>query len=199
VEVAMLNRLRFGVVISALILAGCSKHEMPPGTGGNGTGDAGGGGGGGGAPAISSDMAVAEPDDMARPQGSDLALADLSGPSVDLAMPTKSTSFQNDVLPILKSRGCFSHHMTAAWDGVEGLSANSAIISYLTSTASSQCGADKLVQPNDPMHSYVYQKVSGQFFSPCATSDPMPLGSGPLPTAESDTIKSWISAGAPNN
>jgi hypothetical protein len=89
--------------------------------------------------------------------------------------------------------------MTAAWNGVEGLSASSAIISYLTSTASSQCGADKFVQPNDAMHSYVYQKVSGQFFSPCATSDPMPLGSGPLPTAESDTIKSWLSAGAPNN
>jgi len=42
-------------------------------------------------------MAVAEPGDMALPQASDLALADLSGPSVDLAMPTTSTSFQNDV------------------------------------------------------------------------------------------------------
>jgi hypothetical protein len=140
--------------------------------------------------AAGSDLASPTGSDLAAPSGSDLATA------ADLA---HQPSFQNDVFPILTNSGCLSHHMTTAWNGVEGVSGGAAIIAYLTSTASSQCASDKFVAAGDATNSYLYQKVSGNFASPCATSDTMPFGAGPLPVAQSDTIKAWINAGAHNN
>jgi hypothetical protein len=142
-------------------------------------------------PNVPADMAMASKPDLAQP----------IAPPPDLATgtPPAPPTFAADVLPILQNNGCLSHHMTGAWDGVESASGNAAIISYLTTTASSQCGADKLVSGGDAADSYLYQKVSGTFKTPCKQSDPMPEGSGPLPTSQSDVIKQWINAGANND
>jgi len=161
-----------------------------------------GGCGGGGVPVTverdlsTGDMATTTPlHDMASPPTTD-DMATMAG--ADLSVPVSSPSFEKDVRPILTNHGCFSHHMTNTWDPVEKVSSSSDIVHFLSTTQSSECSAAPYVKPGDATNSYLYQKVTGAFQAPCAPSTAMPPGGGPLPVAETNIIKAWISAGAAN-
>jgi hypothetical protein len=144
------------------------------GGGGNGN-DAGTGGGGG--PARSTDMA-------------------LHGPG-------GTASFALDVKPILQFRGCFSHHMTTAWNPVEAVTANADVIKFLTSNKSEECkaGALSYIKAGDSANSFLYQKITGSFAGSCGsdTGVQMPFGGPYLFDYEIATVKLWIDQGASNN
>jgi hypothetical protein len=124
-----------------------------------------------------------------------------ASPDMTVVPPPATPTFAADVLPILKNNGCFgSCHMGSVWNGAIADAGNaSALVTYLTTTHSSQCTTMDLVTTNDATNSYLYEKISGTFPNAKCQSDPMPQGSGPLPTAQSDIVKAWINAGALNN
>jgi hypothetical protein len=107
-------------------------------------------------------------------------------------------SFAADVKPILTKSGCLGHHMTSAWDGVNGFTANADIINYLTTNKAEECGgAPLLIKPGDSAGSYLYQKVAGTFDSSCTEHGArMPFGASPLPASAIATLKTWIDQGA---
>ncbi|HEX4456724.1 MAG TPA: hypothetical protein VIA18_02070 [Polyangia bacterium] len=122
-------------------------------------------------------------------------------PDMSTSAPPKTPTFAADVLPILENNGCFgSCHMSSVWNGVVADANNaSALVTYLTTTKSSQCSTLDLVTTNDAANSYLYEKISGTFPNAKCQSDPMPEGNGPLPTSQSDIVKAWINAGALDN
>jgi len=66
----------------------------------------------------------------------------------------------------------------------------------LVGVASAQCASLKRVEPGKPAQSYLMQKLEGA--GSCFTQQKMPVG-GSLGAAELDTVRTWITAGAPNN
>ncbi len=136
------------------------------------------------------------PADMTGPTQPPPAAPDMTAPA-----PPQTPTFSADVLPILKNNGCFgSCHMGNVWNGAVADANNAAaLVTYLTTTHSSQCTTMDLVTTNDAANSYLYEKISGTFPNAKCQSDPMPQGSGPLPAAQSDIVKAWINAGALNN
>ena len=66
----------------------------------------------------------------------------------------------------------------------------------LVNVASTEVSTLLKVKPNDPTNSYLIQKLEG---TPGIVGSQMPKGGPPLSQATIDQIKSWISAGAPNN
>jgi hypothetical protein len=65
----------------------------------------------------------------------------------------------------------------------------------LRGSGPSETAAMPYVTPNDPAHSYLYLKVSGD---PSIAGSPMPLG-GALDAAQLDAIRTWIAQGANDN
>ena len=138
--------------------------------------------------------------------GSDMASSmsgahDLSNGASDMASSTGGTpSFATDVKPILTGGGCLGHHMTAAWDGVNSLTANGEIIAYLTSHDAQECGgAPSFIKAGDAAHSFVYEKISGNVDPGCGAGiTRMPLG-GALSAGQIATVKAWIDNGAKDN
>jgi hypothetical protein len=198
---------RWGFVGFAVCAAGCGGNQKgnPPASGADLA-----------VSATPADLAVTTANDLAvtAPTPGDLAVSpptsqpDLATPPADMTStgtppppdmtvgkPSGPPTFSADVLPILQNNGCLSHHMTGAWNPTETQANSAAIVAYLTATASSECGTNKFVIASDATNSYMYQKLSGNFSSPCS-SDPMPPGSGPIPTSQSDVVKAWINAGA---
>ena len=51
------------------------------------------------------------------------------------------------------------------------------------------------VQPNDPVNSYLYRKITGA----AITGDRMPQGGPPLSEAQIALVRNWIRRGAPND
>ncbi|MBI4529901.1 MAG: hypothetical protein HY709_00110 [Candidatus Latescibacteria bacterium] len=54
------------------------------------------------------------------------------------------------------------------------------------------------VKPSDPDNSYLYRKIRGEQRSVGGSGERMPLG-GSLSSSQIETIKNWITQGAPNN
>jgi hypothetical protein len=140
--------------------------------------------------------------------GSDMASSttgggahDMSTGGSDMASSTGGApSFATDVKPILTGGGCLGHHMTAAWDGVNSLTANGDIIAYFTSHDPQECGgAPSFIKAGDAAHSFVYEKISGNVDPGCGSGiTRMPLG-GALSAAQIATVKAWIDNGAKDN
>ncbi|HWE30785.1 MAG TPA: hypothetical protein VHB97_22410 [Polyangia bacterium] len=110
-----------------------------------------------------------------------------------------ATSFNTDVKPILTNGGCLGHHMTPAWDGVNALASNAAIVNYLTTTKVGECnGGPSFVAPGNSAASYIVQKLSATFDASCGThtGSQMPLGGAPLAASEIATVRAWIDEGA---
>lgn len=216
-----LNSLSSYAFVGLTILAGCggsTGHHEPPGAGADMTTTS-------TTPSpdlappstpIAHDLSVSDPGDLAtttppadmtKPAApADLAIGTTQPPppaSPDMAAPPppKTPTFSGDVLPILKNNGCFGAcHMGNVWNGALADAGNaSALVTYFTTTKSSQCSTMDLVTTNDAANSYLYEKISGTFPNAKCQSDPMPQGSGPLPTSQSDIVKAWINAGALDN
>lgn len=126
-------------------------------------------------------------------------LAACGGASSSVSATVASgSSFAADVKPILTKGGCLGHHMTSAWDGVNGFTSNADIINYLTTSRVEECGGAPLfIKPGDSAGSYLYQKVSGAFDSSCTDHGArMPLGGSALPASDILTLKTWMDEGA---
>ncbi len=63
---------------------------------------------------------------------------------------------------------------------------------------SNESGLDR-IEPNQPDQSYLVHKIQGTQASVGGSGGRMPLGGIPLSQADIDTIRAWITAGAPNN
>lgn len=110
---------------------------------------------------------------------------------------TVALSFSGQVQPIFTAT-CTGPACHAGAKPQQGLNLSSAASSYagLVNVASQQCPATKLVLPLQPDMSYMVWKIQGA--GTCFTGSQMPKGA-PLSAAQISTIRSWISAGAPNN
>ena len=94
-----------------------------------------------------------------------------------------NVSFSKDVAPILPS--CFGE-LCHTWN-----------YELLTQNRSAECcDKRKIIEPREPSHSYLFQKVTGQDL--CGLSRRMPLG-GTLTDTQVQAIFDWICLGAQDN
>ena len=113
--------------------------------------------------------------------------------------PPVPVSFASVVQPIFTSR-CTSCHSGAF--PAAGLSlAVGVAYGNIVNVTSSQVAALKRVLPSNASSSYLYQKITNTMVPPDMgpPTQPMPLASYPMPSAEIDTIENWINQGALNN
>ncbi len=104
-----------------------------------------------------------------------------------------------DVQPILSlncaSAGC--HGGTAPQQNLTlgtGLSRNATV-----NVASQQLPAMSLITPGQTASSYLIHKINGTHLGAGGSGDRMPPGGGSLATADIDTIRRWVEAGALDN
>jgi hypothetical protein len=55
------------------------------------------------------------------------------------------------------------------------------------------------IEPSQPDMSYLIHKIQGTHLGIGGTGQRMPLGGAPLTQEQIDAIRTWVSAGAPNN
>jgi uncharacterized membrane protein len=106
---------------------------------------------------------------------------------------THVVSFHRDILPILQDRCMACHFQKDHWPGMD-LSQDRAYMT-LVNHKGTLSGKDMLVKPDDPMHSFLMNKLSAK---PRA-GDPMPPYGMGLSPAEHHLIVQWIQQGAKNN
>lgn len=192
----------FLILSLAAWIAGCGGNQGKDG-------DAGLGGAADLASSVGGDLGVGAqgrdlattPRDLGSTQAGDLATApgDLATAPADLG--SAATSFARDVKPILTQHGCFAHHMSGAWDGVESVTQDDGIVAYLTGHTAAECGGTpSFVKAGDAAASFLYQKIAGVFAASCGamTGARMPPA-GALTAAQIATVKAWIDEGAPAN
>lgn len=110
------------------------------------------------------------------------------------ADPNSDATFSGDVQPILTSRcavpGCHGSMAPAAeLDLTEGVARDNLFAQSI------QNPDIPLVTAGNPTNSYLMTKLTGDGFS----GKQMPLGGAPLSAAEQETIRLWISYGAPDD
>jgi hypothetical protein len=106
---------------------------------------------------------------------------------------TSGLSLQKDLQPILTAScavpGC--HAGDSPQEGMD-LSSGSAY-SNLVNADSVEVAGEKRVKPNDPDHSFLFEKVSQD---PPSSGSRMPLGGRPLTPDQIQLIHDWIMQGA---
>jgi hypothetical protein len=189
--------MKLSLILVAVVVCGCGSGDDTSNTSGDlattSVGDLSTNGAADLAMSASGDLSHTSHGDMAVRPGSDLStkpVPDMSGPAV---------SFANQVKPLLNNYGCFGCHMTSAYNPVENLATNAAIVTFFTSTKSAQCGQDLFVKAGNAANSYLFQKISGTFNAPCGASSRMPLGGTPMTSTEQSLIGKWIDQGAKDN
>ncbi len=65
----------------------------------------------------------------------------------------------------------------------------------IVNIASTQVPSLKRIAPNDPVNSYLLQKINGT----ATTGNLMPPGTTPVPDAQINLVRDWILRGAPND
>jgi hypothetical protein len=117
--------------------------------------------------------------------------------TIEKSAKTAALSFSGQVQPIFTAT-CTGPACHSGAKPQQGLNLSSAASSYagLVNIASQQCPTTKLVLPLQPDMSYMVWKIQGA--GTCFTGSQMPKGA-PLSAAQIATIRSWVSAGAPNN
>jgi uncharacterized membrane protein len=93
----------------------------------------------------------------------------------------QSPTYNKDVKPILDSRCVGCHSQLSSYNGV------------VNGVGTGSCSGRNYVVKGNPDSSLIYLKITNP---PCGSK--MPQG-GSLSQSEIDTIKNWISAGAPEN
>lgn len=126
------------------------------------------------------------------------AMVDVFVGDVVAALPAApAVSFAADVQPILTANcaaiGC---HTGAFPAGLLNLTAGVAY-GNLVAMDSLECPPTDRVAPGDPDASYLVHKLEGA--GPCFMGTQMPQGQPPLPAAQIQLIRDWITQGAPNN
>jgi hypothetical protein len=102
-------------------------------------------------------------------------------PDVAVTGDATSVSYASQIQPIFRNRNCiFCHALNSPADVVNVRSIYSP--------------PNVLVKPFDAVNSVLYGRVTGSRFG-----TRMPLGGSPLPTSETDLIKTWILEGAHDN
>ena len=104
-------------------------------------------------------------------------------------------SFATNIVEIFNRTGCSSGNCHG--NGAAGLTLSTAAVSFanLVNIASSFCGGETRVIPNDATNSYLMKKVLGT--QACGAR--MPLGGGQLDATDIGNLTNWINTGAPNN
>lgn len=113
--------------------------------------------------------------------------------------PADSVTLSADVQPILTANcalsGCHAGSQPAANQNLSsGLT-----FSNTVNVPAQQVPALRRVRPFLPDSSYLVQKIQGTQATVGGSGGRMPLGGAPLSSAEIQTIRAWIAAGAPNN
>ena len=108
----------------------------------------------------------------------------------------ENPSFATDVSTIFTARGCTAGNCHGGGAGDLILSADPATnYANLVGVQANGEPSFQLVEAGDAQNSYLVIKLEGRQSS----GGRMPLGRAPLSTAEIQTIRNWIDAGAPNN
>ena len=112
------------------------------------------------------------------------------------AYPASTVSFQTDIVPILANNGCssqFCHGNTA--DPPSGFSVLTATDLLGPGNEAEQLGICNVVR-GDADGSYVVMKLVE---APGIIGERMPFGGGPIAAGDLQTIRQWITEGAPDN
>jgi hypothetical protein len=110
--------------------------------------------------------------------------------------PVTTVRLSADVQPIFNA-SCVVCHQGSSAPGGMSLESGKAYAA-LVNVKSSESPLMR-VAPNSPDNSYVVRKLEGTHIQAGGSGGKMPLNGSPLPAAQIDIIKRWISLGAPNN
>lgn len=105
-------------------------------------------------------------------------------------------SFSKDLLPVFQ-RNCLACHVTGEEQGNLALMPGKAYASLVGVPA--LYGSLARVEPGAPERSYLMRKLEGTHLDVGGRGTRMPMGFPPLEPQVLDSLKAWISAGAPNN
>ena len=108
----------------------------------------------------------------------------------------KSTPlFARDIQEIFTRRGCATSacHGSSSMQGGLGLASAGASFADLVNVASLGNPNVLLIAPNEPVNSYLVQKLEG------TAGARMPIGGAALDNVDLTNIKNWINNGALNN
>jgi hypothetical protein len=105
-------------------------------------------------------------------------------------VPAPAVDYSTQIQPIFSENCVTCHAGGGAPEGLRLDVQNS--YSNLVNVNSRQVPSLERVEPNDPNNSYLVQKLEGT----AAVGDQMPRGQPPLPAAQINLIREWISAGA---
>jgi hypothetical protein len=127
------------------------------------------------------------------------------GNDPDAPLPVEKGYFHEKVRPIFEKycSGCHSESSPEANQSLGGHISSADVVKNLVNVNSLHGGQFKRIVPNDPTKSWLYLKVSGMAADAGCTGNMCnaqvmpPTGAVTLTTAELDTIKSWITMGAP--
>lgn len=107
--------------------------------------------------------------------------------------PSANPSFSQEVNPIFTSKGCTAGSCHRG--GQAGLTLTTSASSNYANLVNVQSSDPSflLVEPGDAQNSYLVMKVEGR------AGNRMPVGGSALTSNQIQTIRNWITAGAPNN
>jgi hypothetical protein len=182
------SSLAAAAAIGALIAVGCGN-----GNGGSGTGSTSTAGTGGTTTTSSTTIATVGTGGAVGSGGGGGAGG--SGPTFEpsgFSCTGKKPSLNADVVPITSPNcGTMAACHLAMVSG-------SGVYDQLVNRPAEECNDPRLmINPSDPEHSYVINKLTGHNL--CSPPTTMPLDSAQLPAADIQTIYDWICEGAPEN
>ncbi len=110
--------------------------------------------------------------------------------------PASTVSFQADIVPILADNGCSSQFCHGnAGDPPSGFSVLTATSILGPGNQAEQLETCNVVR-GDPDASYIVMKLEE---APGIIGERMPFGGGPIGGGDLQTIRQWITEGAPDN
>ncbi|NND72523.1 MAG: hypothetical protein HKN43_13185 [Rhodothermales bacterium] len=111
------------------------------------------------------------------------------------AYPTSTVSYQNDVKPILANNSCSSEFCHGSGSPPSNFSVLTAEAMLGPGNEAVQLETCDIVR-GDPDGSYLVKKLEG---AAGIIGEQMPFGGTPLTSGELNTIRQWITEGAPDN
>ncbi|MDH3496849.1 MAG: hypothetical protein OER21_08810 [Gemmatimonadota bacterium] len=113
--------------------------------------------------------------------------------------PADSVTLSADVQPILTANCALSNCHAGTRPVLDQNLSAGLTFSNTVNVPAQQVPALRRVRPFLPDSSYLVHKIQGTHATVGGSGGRMPLGGVPLTSAEIQTIRSWIAAGAPNN
>jgi hypothetical protein len=112
------------------------------------------------------------------------------------APPVTTVRFSADIQPVFNA-SCVACHQGASAGGGMTLE-NGRAFAGIVNQPSSQAAMAR-VAPYNPDNSYLVRKLEDTHIQAGGSGARMPLNANPLPAAQIDLVRRWISLGAPNN